>query len=274
MPETIVTGDPGRHLDMSMLASEFTPSSELDIHPPSELDTHGVSPPVSSPARLSSSVWDYFEYPCLTTNQSYYDGNDVVLDTSDNFQNYLRQSPDDVDIQQALSPQMAFPLRGPEGYSLDGPAGKSTTSSSTQMPEIVFCNPNELSLSSQIEHRSAESEEATGISHCCFPAGDIPPESSYIWRYPDFPTILDTLPEVELDSNIDMITMEKNTCDKCDALDSYCAKPFLYDDAATLPELVSSDWPLSQHSYQNSASVERYAHPPEDWEIPWHPKQV
>lgn len=120
MRETVVTGDPGRHLDMSMLASEFTPSSELDIHLPSELDTHGASPPGSSPARVSSSVWDYFEYPCLTTNQSYYDGNNVVLDTSDNFQNYLQQSADDVDIQQALSPQMAFPLRGPEGYSLDG----------------------------------------------------------------------------------------------------------------------------------------------------------
>lgn len=120
MPETIVIGEPERYLHMPMLTSKFTPSSELDIHPPSELDTQGASPPGSSPARVSSPVWDYFEYPCMTTNQSYYDGNDVVLDTSDNFQNYLQQSPDEVDIQQALSPQMAFPLLGLEGYSLDG----------------------------------------------------------------------------------------------------------------------------------------------------------
>lgn len=138
------------------------------------------------------------------------------------------------------------------------------------MPEIVFCNPNELSLPSQIEHRSAQSEEATGISHCCFSAGDIPPESSHLWRYPDFPPILDILPEVELDSNIDIITMEKNTCDKCDVRDSGCANPFLHY-AATMPDLVSSDWPLSQHLYQNSASVERYTDPREDWEISWHP---
>lgn len=119
MPETIVTGDPGRYLHMPMLTSEFIPSSELDTHPPSELNTHGASPPSSSPARVSSSVWDYFEYPCLT-NQSYYDGNDVDLDTSDNFQNYLQQSPNDIHIQQALSPQMAFPLLGLEGNILDG----------------------------------------------------------------------------------------------------------------------------------------------------------
>lgn len=120
MPETIVTGDPERYLHMPMLTSEFIPSSEFDTHPPSELNTHGASPPGSSPARVSSSVWDYFEHPCLTTNQSYYDGNDVDLDTSDNFQNYLQQPPDDIDIQRALSPQMAFPLLGLEGYFLDG----------------------------------------------------------------------------------------------------------------------------------------------------------
>lgn len=108
----------------------------------------------------------------------------------------------------------------------------------------------------------------TETSHCCFSAGNIPPESSHVCRNPDFPTILDTLPEVELDSNIDMTTMGKSTWDICDALD--CANPFLYYDAATLPELVSSDWPLSQHPYQNSAPVERYADPPEDWESPRH----
>jgi hypothetical protein len=116
MPETIVTGDPGRYYHMPMLTSEFTPSSELDTHPPSELNTHEASPPGSSPARVSSSVWDYFEYQCLTANQSYYDRNDVDLDTPDNSQNYLQQSPD----QQALSPQMAFNLLGLEDYFLNG----------------------------------------------------------------------------------------------------------------------------------------------------------
>ncbi|KAJ5865206.1 uncharacterized protein N7529_007122 [Penicillium soppii] len=144
------------------------------------------------------------------------------------------------------------------------------SSSSTQISETVFCNPNELSLSSQIEHRSAQSDEATRISHCCFSAGDIPPERSHVCRNRDYPTIVDTLPEVNLDPSIDMTTMGKITWDKCDALDSDCANPsFLYYDAATIPELVSSNWPLSQLSYQNSASVQGYADPPEGWEIPW-----
>jgi hypothetical protein len=118
MPESIVTRDPGRYLHIPMSTLECIPPSEPDTHPPSELDTHGASPPGSLPVRVSSSIWDYFEDPCLSTNQSYYNGN---LDTTDSFQNDLpRSSVSQNDIQEALSPQMPFTLLGLEGYVLDG----------------------------------------------------------------------------------------------------------------------------------------------------------
>ncbi|KAJ5454983.1 hypothetical protein N7530_012752 [Penicillium desertorum] len=242
--ETTVTGDPGRYGNMLMLASEFTP--------PSESDTRRALPPVPA------SVCDYIETPCLNSNPSYDDGNGISRDVVDDFQEGLQQSlVPGGDIQWALSPPMPFTLLGLESHGFDGPAGitEATPSPSRQItmdnPQVVFCNPAdtlflESPLSSQFERQPAHADEATEIWHWHLPAGDNPPESSYVCQDPDHPRILDTLPHVESHSNDGMTTLKMDIWETWDKLQGGCENAVPSNDTVTLPGIHIKTLPQSQ----------------------------
>ncbi|OQD74727.1 hypothetical protein PENANT_c167G02720 [Penicillium antarcticum] len=254
--ETFVFKDPERYQSMSTLTSEFIPPSKFTT--PSESDTHCASLASSLPFSLATSTVDYFEDQCLIANPSYEDSSNVCWDTLDNFQSDIHSLAPQSHIQWPSTPLLPLFWAGNE-YTFNESAHNAEAT--------LVCNPADIVLpqSSVPSQAKRRADETTG---CHVSAGDNPPATSRFSQSPHFSNILDTLPQIEPDLDLDPTLTKENIWKTCSTLIYDAVDPTFPDGTVMPPHWIFSNQiensldypreqslarPLSQHPYENLA---------------------